>query len=85
MANVSIRGVDEQALERLRTAATREGLSLNAYLVGLINRDAGLAGGRARPRYDDLDALAGTWSVEAFDAFAAAQADFERIDPGLWE
>lgn len=85
MANLSIRGVDEQALDRLRAAASHEGLSLNAYLVGLINRDAGLAGGRARPRYDDLDALSGTWSAEDFDAFAAAQADFERIDPGLWE
>jgi hypothetical protein len=85
MANVSIRGVDEQALERIRAMASRDGLSLNAYLVGLISRDAGLAGGRARPRYDDLDALAGTWSAEDFDAFAAVQADFERIDTRLWE
>ena len=85
MANLSIRGVDDLALARLKTAARRQGQSLNAYLIGLINRDTGVAGGEARPRYDDLDHLAGTWSAEDFEAFAAAQADFERIDEGLWQ
>jgi hypothetical protein len=83
MANLSIRGVDDLAVERLKTAARRQGQSLNAYLIGLINRDTGVGGGEARPRYDDLDHLAGTWSAEDFEAFAAAQAGFERIDEGL--
>lgn len=85
MANLSIRGVEDLALERIKAAARRRGQSLNAYLVGLINRDAGLAGGEARPRYTDLDHLAGTWTTEDFEAFAAAQADFERIDEALWQ
>lgn len=85
MANLSIRGVEDLALERIKAAARRQGQSVNAYLIGLINRDAGLASGEARPRYDDLDHLAGTWSAQDFEVFSAAQADFERIDVGLWE
>lgn len=53
--------------------------------MGLIRRDAGIGGGRPRRRYDDLDALAGTWSAEDFDGFAAVQADFDHIDGALWE
>jgi hypothetical protein len=37
MANLSIRGVDDLALERLKTAARRQGQSLSAYLIGPIN------------------------------------------------
>lgn len=84
MANLSIRGVDDQALERIKAAAQRQGQSVNAYLVGLIRRDVGLAGGHARRRYDDLDHLAGTWSEQDFDELMAAQADFERVDADLW-
>jgi hypothetical protein len=84
MANLSIRGVDDLAVDRLKTAARRQGQSLNAYLIDLINRDTGVGGGQARPRYDDLDHLAGTWSADDYDAFAAAKADFEHIDERLW-
>lgn len=84
MANLSIRGVDDQALERIKEAAQRQGQSVNAYVVGLIQRDVGLTGGNARRRYDDLDHLAGTWSAEDLAEFSASQNDFERIDEDLW-
>jgi hypothetical protein len=72
MANLSIRGVEDRALERIKEAAQRQGQSVNAYVVGLIQRDVGLAGGNARRRYDDLDHLAGTWSAEDHAEFSAS-------------
>jgi hypothetical protein len=35
--------------------------------------------------HDDLDALAGTWSENEADAFKAAIAPLEQVDPELWE
>jgi hypothetical protein len=32
-----------------------------------------------------LDHLAGTWSSEEARAMAEVEADFERVDPELWE
>jgi hypothetical protein len=85
MANLSIGGVDDLAVDRLKTAARQQRHSLNAYLSGLINRDTEVGDGAARPRCDDLDHFAGACSAEDFEAFAAAQADVERIEEGLWQ
>lgn len=84
MANLSIRGVEDQALERIKEAAQRRGQSVNAYVVGLIQRDVGLASGNARRRYDDLDHLAGTWSAQDLAEFSAVQKEFECIEEDLW-
>jgi hypothetical protein len=37
------------------------------------------------PAYYDLDALAGTWSADEAAAFLHAVADFEHVDPVLWQ
>jgi hypothetical protein len=84
MPNLSIRGVEEAALQRIKSAAGQRGVSVNAYLVELIRRESGLAPTPDRRRHHDLDALAGTWSEADALAFAASQQDFSRADPALW-
>jgi len=85
VANLSVRGVDDEAMARIKASALRRGLSVNAYLVDLIRRDAGLGSGQTRrTAHTDLDHLAGTWSDEDAAAFAATQGDFETIDEYLW-
>jgi hypothetical protein len=37
------------------------------------------------PLQDDLGALAGTWSAEEVAEFLQATADFNQIDPNLWQ
>lgn len=82
MPNLSIRGVEEDALQRIRAAAKQRRVSVNAYLVELIRRDAGLA--PASSRHHDLDALAGTWSDADASEFGVSQRDFGLVDPALW-
>ena len=85
MANLSVRGVDDTAVCRLKDEAKARGVSLNAYLVELIQRSAGVRAktGR-RPQYRDLDDLAGTWTPEDVDEFDDSQGVFERVDEELW-
>jgi len=49
-----------------------------------ILRDSLIGHDKKPPRYDDLDHLAGTWSVADAAAFDKATEDFERIDSGDW-
>ena len=85
MANLSVRGVNETAVSRLKDQAKSRGMSLNAYLVELIQRSAGIRTVAGRhPEYRDLDDLAGTWTNEDAAEFQKSQRAFERVDEELW-
>lgn len=80
MPSISIRGLDDQALARLKHQAKMEGSSLNTLALRLLQ-------GAAPPclkKFDDLDALAGTWSHEEADDFERNTAAFAEVDPALW-
>lgn len=80
MANLSLRGLDRSTLSRLKTNARRRGVSVNRLIVETLQQQYS-----AGPRtFDDLDALAGTWSKAEADAFAIAVAPFAEIDASLW-
>ncbi len=83
MANISVRGVDEKALRRLKQAASRRGVSLNRLIADLLN---GTEGGKpAVPaEHADLDALAGTWTAADAREFERATANFGHVDEDLW-
>ena len=80
MANISLRGLDGPTLSHIKSNARRRGISVNRLIVETLQQQYS-AGTRA---YDDLDALAGTWTKAEADAFAAAVAPFAEIDPSLW-
>lgn len=83
MANISVRGIDEQALRRLKQAAARRGVSLNRLIADLLNGDP--KGKPATPtEHTDLDALAGTWSPADARDFDRATATFSQVDEDLW-
>ena len=85
MTNLSVRGVDETAVSRLKDRARSRGISLNAYLVELIQKSAGVRAEPGRhPEYRDLDDLAGTWTDEDVEEFKETQRPFERVDEELW-
>jgi hypothetical protein len=86
MASMSIRGLDEKALARLKRRAEREGSSLNSLVVRLLQEDAGVPGKtRLLQKFDDLDALAGTWTSEQARAFERDTAAFSEVEPTLWK
>jgi|WetSurMetagenome_2_1015567.scaffolds.fasta_scaffold27347_3 hypothetical protein len=80
---VTLRGVDAALRAALDAEATRRRLSLNGVILELLRGSIGLAG---EPDLNhDLDALAGSWTREEADGFAAAVADFEQIDASMWQ
>jgi hypothetical protein len=86
MTTMSIRGLDPKVLARLKRQAEREGSSLNALVLRLVQGDtAARARDKVRQTYDDLDALAGTWSAQQARQFNLATAPFSEVDPALWK
>ena len=85
MANLSVRGVAEESLQRLKKTARRRGVSVNRLITDLLNSEAGVA---PAPRqfavHHDLDKLAGTWDAAAAREFEEATGTFGQIDAGLW-
>jgi plasmid stability protein len=85
MANLSIRGLDDDVLVELKKRAAQEDASVNTLVVRLIEQ----ALGRRRvkttlQRYDDLDDLAGSWRKSDAAAFERATAPFTKVDAKLW-
>ena len=83
---MSVRGIDEQVLARLKQQALQDGCSLNSLVVRLLRGDTGTARKpHALHKHDDLDALAGTWGAQAARAFERHTAPFSEVDPALWK
>jgi hypothetical protein len=86
MANLSIRGLDPADLSALKVLASQENGSINSLVLRLLSQGLGRTQGKpALRRYDDLDALAGTWSTDDAAAFTAASVGFDAIEPELWK
>lgn len=83
MATLTVRGCDEALDQALKTASARRGISVNRLILETL-RESFLGRGKKPRRYDDLDALAGSWSAAEASAFAEAVAPFEEIDRELW-
>ncbi len=84
MATMSIRGLDDKVLQRLKRQAEQEGVSLNSLVVRLLRGEAPAAAAPRR-KFDDLDALAGTWTAQQARAFDRDTAAFRDVDPALWK
>jgi hypothetical protein len=83
---ITIEDVDDAATRWLVEEARRRGVSVESIAGQLLQR--GLEWERRRatlPTYDDLEALAGTWSEDEATAFLHAIATFEHVDPVLWQ
>jgi hypothetical protein len=85
MASMSIRGLNDQALSRLKHQAEQEGSSLNSLVLRLLQGTDPTVPATALQKFDDLDALAGTWSHEEALAFEQNTAAFAELDATLWK
>jgi hypothetical protein len=85
MKAVTIRGVDSDLAEKLKTTAKRQGKSINQLTIELIKTSLGLSKAKKYSQeYDDLDDLFGRWSEEEFKAINGKIARERQIDPELW-
>ncbi len=80
MATMIIRGLGDQALARLKNQAEQEGISLNSLVLRILQGTGTSIQPGALKKFDDLDALAGTWSVEEAQAFERNTAAFSEVD-----
>ena len=80
MAAISVRGLDDSQLQELKQQAHRQGISLNRLALQR------LTGNKREPdeSHHDLAALIGTWTEQESEAFNAAIAPLEQVDPELW-
>jgi hypothetical protein len=85
MANLSVRGVAEKSLQRIKQTARRRGVSVNRLITDMLNAETGLAPA-AKPlaTHHELDKLAGTWNAAEARAFEKSTASFRQIDKELW-
>ena len=84
--SITIEDIDDATASWLAEEARRRGVSVESVAGQLLQ--SGLEWERRRaalPTYDDLDALAGTWSEDEAAAFLQAVATFEHVDPLLWQ
>lgn len=82
MSSMTLRGLDDETARRLKSEASRRGVSINALLKQLVRQGLGLE--RGGGPYTDLDALAGTWTEEEAVEFARATESFEAVEPEVW-
>lgn len=85
MKQLTIRGVDEKLHQTLQNKADQQGLSMNRYVLYLIKESVGMAASSLPAQeFDDLDALAGTWSEAEYAEFANNLEAQRQIDTEMW-
>ncbi|MGH9340142.1 MAG: hypothetical protein ACRD1R_11295 [Acidobacteriota bacterium] len=77
----TIRAVPARVDRELRRRARQEEKSLNEVSIEALTRGIGLA--EERPRFHDLDQLAGSWVEDS--EFEKAIEEQDQIDPSLWK
>ncbi len=85
MATMSIRGLDDKALARLKSQAEQDGSSLNSLVLRLLQGANSTAQPNVLKKFDDLNALAGTWSEKEARIFERNTAPFAEVDAALWK
>ena len=86
MKAVTIRGVDSDLAEKLKTTAKKQGKSINQLTIELIKTSLGLKKEKKYSQeYDDLDDLFGRWSEDEFNTINDTITRERRIDQELWQ
>lgn len=86
MKAVTIRGVEPEVAEKLKSTAAQEGKSINQLTLDYIKAGLGLKKTKKYSReYDDLDHLFGRWSDDEYKDIQDKIDQGRRIDPELWQ
>lgn len=86
MKAVTIRGVEPEVAEKLKSAAQKQGKSINQLTLEIIKESLGLKKAKKyRREYDDLDDLFGRWSEDEFQAIQGKINRDRQIDQDLWK
>lgn len=84
MKTMTIRGIDQEMVRRLRKAADESGTSVNAAALKLLRHALHIDKETPFPEHHDLDSPAGTWGEEERREFDELQCGFSKVDEELW-
>ena len=80
---ITVRGIDEEILLKLKQQAKRENKSVNKLILDMIRQNVG--GGKTyKKEYHDLDHLFGKWTEEEFNSVQEMVESQRTIDKELW-
>lgn len=87
MKAITLRNLPPRLSRQIETLARELGLSINKTVIRLLEERLGTAKHRAEREilYNDLDDLAGAWTVEEARAFERDLKRQRRIDKELWD
>ena len=86
MKAVTIRGIEPEISEKLKSIATKQGKSVNQLMLEFIKKNLGLEKEKKYSReYHDLDDLFGTWSDEEYERIEGKISRERQIDQELWD
>ena len=87
MTQITVRHVDQELHQFLKQQAADKDLSVNRYIIQLLND---MVAGRQnetkyrKKLYHDLDSLAGTWDDEMLAEFNQYWQEQRQIDEAMW-
>lgn len=84
MKTLTIRGIDQELSERIRSLAKENHESINQSILRILKTALGLTHSPQFKTYDDLDHLAGGWSQQDKKRFIEATVSIRKIDKELW-
>lgn len=84
MKSITIRGIDKELDEFIRSRADKDGISLNQTIKNLLKEAAGIISDEKNKRKKDFADIFGVWSQADFLEFEQSTKDFGQIDPGDW-
>ncbi len=85
MKAVTIRGVEPEVADKLKSTAAKQGKSINQLALEMLKEGLGLKKEKRFSReYDDLDHLFGRWSDNEFKEIHKKINQERHIDKELW-
>ena len=85
MAQITLRGLDQDTEQEIRKIARKSGKSLNRVILDMIYQNSALMkGDKTRPA-DSLRKLAGGWSQKEASEFFEAIKACEQVDEEMWK
>ena len=87
MRALLLRGLEEELLNEIKKKAKKESLSMNKYIILLLEENLGFAEKRRKgiKKYDDLKNLFGKWSSLEYRAISENVKKQRVIDGELWK
>ncbi|HUP50008.1 MAG TPA: hypothetical protein VNA04_14575 [Thermoanaerobaculia bacterium] len=84
MKAITLRNIPPEVERAIRAKARQKRISTNKAVIELLVERVGVAPGKEKTTYTDLDDLAGSWSARKARDFERTLRMIRRIDEDLW-